>query len=358
MTPSPVNAPLSLSPADDYRPFPRQESLGPFPYRRSFVPSPSVVTFPIEAPTFIRHTSTINRPHPHPRCLVPFLRRNFIVRSPIHVPWSPSPASNHRPLPRPHSLIPSPRWGCIVPCPVDAASSRLHWATIVPSPVHDQSVLPPDDAAPSPPAQVSHRPHKARQCCIVPYTFPSPTGLSSPPHTLVNAPSSVDVPSPVHCHPPPSRLHHSLYRCFPRPRSIIPSLVRDPLAVGAVPSPGPQVYHRYHTPPSMLHRSCPRRPFPRRHSSAPSSSGLPSSLPSCMLSTFPSPNEPPSSHSPWAAVVPFPPSASHRRLLSRPRSPSPIEAPWFLAPSHPSLGYRRHSPRACVPSPVKRSFRR
>ena len=197
MTPSPVNAPLSLSPADDYRPFPRQESLGPFPYRRSFVPSPSVVTFPIEAPTFIRHTSTINRPHPHPRCLVPFLRRNFIIRSPIHVPWSPSPASNHRPLPRPHSLIPSPRWDCIVPCPVDAASSRLHWATIVPSPVHDQSVLPPDDAAPSPPAQVSHRPHKARQCCIVPYTFPSPTGLSSPPHTLVNAPSSVDVPSTV-----------------------------------------------------------------------------------------------------------------------------------------------------------------
>ena len=64
-----------------------------------------------------------------------------------------------------------------------------------------------------------------------------------------------------------------------------------------------------------LHRSFPRRPLPRRRSTAPSSSGLPSSLPSCMLSTFPFSSEPPSSLLPWAAVVPFPPSASHRRLI-------------------------------------------
>ena len=133
-----------------------------------------------------------------------------------------------------------------------------------------------------------HRSHKPRQCCIVSYTVPSPTGLPSPPHTLVNAPSSVDVPSPVHGRRPPSRLHHSLYRRFPRPRSIVPSLVRDAFAVRAVPSPGPQVYHRYHTPPSTLHRSFSR----------------------------------------GVTVVPF-----------------PVDA----APPHPPLGYRRPFPRACSP---------
>ena len=186
-----------------------------------------------------------------------------VVLSLVHAQYSPLRVSHNRPFPRwlPSSLslcmhassparppLASPRArsmvpfscrGSIVPCTV---ASLVHVSlplSISPSP---------DDAAPSPPAQVSYRPHKPRQCCIVP-TNP------------VNAASFLTL-SPPH--------RSSIAPTHPRQCSFLR-----------------------------------RRPLP-----------------------------------------------------PRPLPPSPIEAPSFVIPSLPSLGYRRRFPRACVPSPVKRSFRR
>ena len=165
----------------------------------------------------------LNRPQPHPRCLVPFLRQNFIVRSPIHaawsrssvetsssVPWSPSQASNHCIFPRPHSLIPSPRGGSIVPHGRCFFSSPLGYHRPFPCP---RSF------------------HRGR--CTISW----PTGLPSLPHTPVNAPkrttavlnpwslSPVDAPSSTARGPlPPSPLS-MLYPAPPLPH---PSSLPDP----------------------------------------------------------------------------------------------------------------------------------
>ena len=161
-------------------------------------------------------------------------RRPFPCACMLHRPPPPPLAS-----PRARSMVPFSCRGSIVPCTV---ASLMHVSlplSISPSP---------DDAAPSPPAQVSYRPHKPRQCCIVP-TNP------------VNAASFLTL-SPPH--------RSSIAPTHPRQCSFLR-----------------------------------RRPLP-----------------------------------------------------PRPLPPSPIEAPSFVIPSLPSLGYRRRFPRACVPSPVKRSFRR
>ena len=175
--PSPVNAPWSLSPASNHRPFPRQESSGPLPLSTFLCPISVHGYLPSSRLQRSFTRPRLNRPHPHPSCLVPYLRRNLIVRSHIHAPWCPSRASNHRPIPRPHSLIPSPRRGSIAPCPVDAASSHPHWATIVPFLAHAPSFLPPS----------SHRrPFPRRR-----NSTPSSSGLpSSLPSCMLNLPLS------------------------------------------------------------------------------------------------------------------------------------------------------------------------
>ena len=144
-----------------------------------------------------------------------------------------------------------------------------------------------------------------------------------------------------------------MYRRFPRPRSIVPSLVRDAFAVRAVPSPGPQVYHRYHTPPSTLHRSFSRGvtvvPFPV--DAAPPHPPLGYRRPFPRACSPPSPF-PASHHRPFAHGLPSslsPPSASHRRLLSRPWSPSPSKL-------HHSLHRRFPHTATVVASPVNRSI--
>ena len=202
----PVEAPSFLAPSHPSlcyrRPFPRACSIFPSPSepQSSLPPLAAVVPFPVHA------------------C--------FIVPPPLASP-------------RARSMVPFSCRGSIVPCTV---ASLVHVSlplSISPSP---------DDAAPSPPAQVSYRPHKPRQCCIVP-TNP------------VNAASFLTL-SPPH--------RSSIAPTHPRQCSFLR-----------------------------------RRPLP-----------------------------------------------------PRPLPPSPIEAPSFVIPSLPSLGYRRRFPRACVPSPVKRSFRR
>ena len=175
-----------------------------------------------------------------------------VVLSLVHAQYSPLRVSHNRPFPRwlPSSLslcmhasspaptppLASPRArsmvpfscrGSIVPCTV---ASLVHVSlplSISPSP---------DDAAPSPPAQVSYRPHKPRQCCIV----------STNP---VNAASFLTLPPP----------HRS---------TIAPTHPRQC-----------SFFRRRPLPPSTA--TLPHRGSVIRYTVA-SLTGLPSSLPSCM----------------------------------------------------------------------------
>ena len=130
--------------------------------------------FPVEAPSFLVPSL--------PSCMCPFPCQSVLP-----------PMTLHRPLPHRSPIVPTN--------PVNVASF------------------------PQTPSML----HRSLHC-------PLPTGLASPPHTLVNAPSSVDVLSPpVHCHPPPSRLHHSLYRRFPHWATVVASLVHASLPLSNGP---------------------------------------------------------------------------------------------------------------------------
>ena len=187
-----------------------------------------------------------------------FLHRVTVVPFPVDA-TAPHPSLGcHRPFPHACSIFPSPSepqsslppWAAVVPFPVHASSfppfsespcalhgpvflSRLnrslhcripHWATAVASLVHVSlplSIGPSsDDAVPSPHVQVSHRPHKPRQCSIVP-TNPvnaaSFLTLSPPPlvYHRPRTPSSMLLPPSTS--PPPSTVavphRGSIIRC-------------------------------------------------------------------------------------------------------------------------------------------------
>ena len=161
-----------------------------------------------------------NRPFPH------WLPSSLSLCMHASSPAPPPPLAS----PRARSMVPFSCRGSIVPCTV---ASLVHVSlplSISPSP---------DDAAPTPPAQVSYRPHKPRQCCIVPTNPVNAASFLtlSPPHRSTIAPTHPRQCSflrrrplpPVHCHTPPSRLRHSLYRRFPHWATVVASLVHASL---------------------------------------------------------------------------------------------------------------------------------
>ena len=219
-----------------------------------------------------------------------------VVLSLVHAQYSPLRVSHNRPFPRwlPSSLslcmhasspaptppLASPRArsmvpfscrGSIVPCTV---ASLVHVSlplSISPSP---------DDAAPSPPAQVSYRPHKPRQCCIVstnPVNAASFLTLS-PPHR-----SSIAPTHPRQC---------SFFRRRPLPPSTatLPhrgSVIRYTVAsLTGLPSSLPSCMRPFPCQtvlsPLTLPYSASQHPFRRRSCAVPSSTDLPSSFPASM----------------------------------------------------------------------------